>query len=174
MFMTKDMHAKGPMGKTERLIPMLREHFGRDMALYADANGYYEVDEAIRVGRLLEENKYAYFEEPVMYDDFEAIKKVADEIGGQSLALAEEFILTNAELESMVDTTDEWIASRTGLRERRISHVSAIEMATVAAKRALACAGLDAAERYRSPVECGGGGLQHSAHTVIGSRGAVG
>jgi L-alanine-DL-glutamate epimerase-like enolase superfamily enzyme len=78
MFMTTDMHAKGPVGKTERLIPLLREHYGPDMALYADANGYYDVDEAIRVGKLLEENKYAYFEEPVMYDDFEAIKKVAD------------------------------------------------------------------------------------------------
>jgi L-alanine-DL-glutamate epimerase-like enolase superfamily enzyme len=78
MFMTTDMQMKGPVGKTERLIPLLREHYGRDMALYADANGYYEVDEAIRVGKLLQENKYAYFEEPVMYDDFEAIKKVAD------------------------------------------------------------------------------------------------
>jgi L-alanine-DL-glutamate epimerase-like enolase superfamily enzyme len=78
MFMTTDLHAKGPVGKTEKLIPMLREHYGPNMALYADANGYYDVNEAIRVGRLLEENKYAYFEEPVMYDDFEAIKKVAD------------------------------------------------------------------------------------------------
>jgi L-alanine-DL-glutamate epimerase-like enolase superfamily enzyme len=78
MFMTTDMRAKGPTGKTERLIPMLREHYGPDMALYADANGYYEVDEAIRVGKSLEENRYAYFEEPVMYDDFVAIKKVAD------------------------------------------------------------------------------------------------
>lgn len=78
MFMTTDMAAQGPVGKTERLIPRLRELFGSDMALYADANGYYDVREAIRVGRLLEENNYAYFEEPVMYDDFEAIKKVAD------------------------------------------------------------------------------------------------
>ncbi len=78
MFMTTDMYAKGPAGKTERLIPLLRETFGSEMALYADANGYYEVEEAIRVGKLLEENKYAYFEEPVMYDDFEAIKRVAD------------------------------------------------------------------------------------------------
>jgi len=78
MFMTKDMHAKGPSGKTEKLIPLLREIYGSDMALYADANGYYDVDEAIRIGRLLEEYRYAYFEEPVMYDDFEAIKKVAD------------------------------------------------------------------------------------------------
>ena len=52
-------------------------------------------------------------------------------------------ILTNADLSTFLDTTDDWIASRTGLRERRISHVSAIEMATVAARRALACAGLE-------------------------------
>jgi L-alanine-DL-glutamate epimerase-like enolase superfamily enzyme len=78
MFMTTDTNARGPVGKTERLIPLLREIYGRDMALYADANGYYEVSEAIRVGRLLEENQYAYFEEPVPFDDFEAIKRVAD------------------------------------------------------------------------------------------------
>mgnify|MGYP000976857690 CR=1 FL=1 len=78
MFMTTDMEARGPVGKTERLIPKLREIFGADMALYADANGYYDVNEAIRVGKLLEESRYGYFEEPVMYDDFEAIKKVAD------------------------------------------------------------------------------------------------
>jgi 3-oxoacyl-[acyl-carrier-protein] synthase-3 len=55
-------------------------------------------------------------------------------------------VLTNADLATFLDTDDEWIASRTGMRERRISHVSAIEMAAVAARRALACAGLDAAE----------------------------
>jgi L-alanine-DL-glutamate epimerase-like enolase superfamily enzyme len=78
MFMTTELRAQGPVGKTERLIPLLREIFGSDMALYADANGYYDVNEAIRVGKLLEESRYAYFEEPVMYDDFEAIKQVAD------------------------------------------------------------------------------------------------
>ena len=31
-----------------------------------------------------------------------------------------DYILTNAELEKMVDTTDEWIISRTGIKERRI------------------------------------------------------
>jgi L-alanine-DL-glutamate epimerase-like enolase superfamily enzyme len=78
MFMTTDMHAKGPIGKSERLIPLLREMYGSSMALYADANGYYDVSEAIRVGKLLQESKYEYFEEPVMFDDFEAIKDVAD------------------------------------------------------------------------------------------------
>ncbi len=31
-----------------------------------------------------------------------------------------DYILTNKELETMVDTTDEWIVSRTGVKERRI------------------------------------------------------
>lgn len=54
--------------------------------------------------------------------------------------------LTNADLATFLDTDDEWVVSRTGMKERRISHVPAIEMATVAARRALACAGLDPAE----------------------------
>jgi len=75
---TKDIHYKGVPGKTEKLIPLLRQTYGTDMSLYADSNGYYNVKEAIRVGRLLEEYKYSYFEEPVMYDHFEDIKEVAD------------------------------------------------------------------------------------------------
>jgi 3-oxoacyl-[acyl-carrier-protein] synthase-3 len=53
-------------------------------------------------------------------------------------------ILSNADLATFLDTTDEWIVSRTGMKERRISHVSAIDMAHVASARALACAGLAA------------------------------
>ncbi|MCC7259269.1 MAG: ketoacyl-ACP synthase III [Gammaproteobacteria bacterium] len=51
-------------------------------------------------------------------------------------------VLTNADLATFLDTTDEWIVTRTGMRERRISHVSA----TVAGARALACAGLAPAD----------------------------
>jgi len=75
---TTDIHYAGVPGKTEKLIPLLRKAFGDDMALYADANGYYNVSEAIRIGKLLEEYKFSYFEEPVMYDHFLDIKEVAD------------------------------------------------------------------------------------------------
>jgi 3-oxoacyl-[acyl-carrier-protein] synthase III len=54
-------------------------------------------------------------------------------------------VLTNHDLSTFLDTNDEWITTRTGMKERRVSHVSATDMATVAARRALACAGLDAA-----------------------------
>ena len=53
-------------------------------------------------------------------------------------------VLTNADLATFLDTSDEWIVTRTGMKERRISHVPAIELSTVAAARALACAGLAA------------------------------
>lgn len=52
-------------------------------------------------------------------------------------------VLTNHDLSTILDTSDEWIVTRTGIRERRISHVPLGELAYVAASRALACAGLD-------------------------------
>ncbi len=52
-------------------------------------------------------------------------------------------VLTNADLSTFLDTNDEWIVSRTGMKERRVSHVSASEMAVVATRQALACAGVD-------------------------------
>src|SRR5881394_3155832 len=55
-------------------------------------------------------------------------------------------VLTNHDLSTFLETSDEWITSRTGMKERRISHVSAIDMAAIASSRALACAGLDAAD----------------------------
>ena len=78
MFMTTDMYAVGPPGRTEKMIPLVRKTFGDEMALYADSNSFYSVPEAIRVGRLLEEYKYRYFEEPVKFDHIEEIKQVAD------------------------------------------------------------------------------------------------
>ncbi len=57
-----------------------------------------------------------------------------------------ERILTNAELSEMVDTTDEWIFSRTGIRERRIAAEGEFtsHMATNAARKALEQAGMAA------------------------------
>ncbi|KYH32489.1 beta-ketoacyl-ACP synthase III [Neomoorella mulderi] len=57
-----------------------------------------------------------------------------------------ERVLTNAELEQMVDTSDEWIRSRTGIRERRIASqdTAASDLAVPAAVKALKMAGLTA------------------------------
>jgi len=55
-------------------------------------------------------------------------------------------VLTNHDLATFIDTSDEWIKPRTGISQRHISHVNTSEMASVAAKRALAAAGIDGSE----------------------------
>lgn len=57
-------------------------------------------------------------------------------------------LLTNADLEKMVDTTDEWITTRVGIRERHMVEpgMATSHMAVEAAKRCLANRGIDASE----------------------------
>jgi len=55
-------------------------------------------------------------------------------------------IMTNDDMASVIDTNDEWIRTRSGIRERRVSHVPVSDMASVAGQRALAAAGLTADE----------------------------
>ena len=57
-----------------------------------------------------------------------------------------ERVLTNAELEKLVETSDEWIVTRTGIKERRIARPDEPTslMAAEAARRALAAAGITA------------------------------
>jgi 3-oxoacyl-[acyl-carrier-protein] synthase-3 len=68
-------------------------------------------------------------------------------ITGTGCALPEK-VLTNFDLESMVDTTDEWIVARTGIRERRIAVEGEFTstFATAAALKALEAAGVAADE----------------------------
>ncbi len=65
-------------GRTEALIPLVREAFGKDMTLYADSNSSYDAEQAIRIGRLMEEHDYAFYEEPCEFDHLEETKAVAD------------------------------------------------------------------------------------------------
>lgn len=63
-------------GRTEKLIRMAREFFGDEMVLMIDGNGSYSVKEAVRIGRILEEYNYAFYEEPVPWDWYEEQKQV--------------------------------------------------------------------------------------------------
>ncbi|MFI7354720.1 beta-ketoacyl-ACP synthase III [Streptomyces avidinii] len=72
-------------------------------------------------------------------------------VGSRVLALGHyqpSRVLTNADLEQMVETSDEWIQSRVGIRTRRVAaeDESVADMATQAAERALAHAGLTGAD----------------------------
>ncbi len=59
-----------------------------------------------------------------------------------------ERILTNADLEKMVDTSDQWIVERTGIRERHLAaeHEMTSDLAVAAARQAIAAADIDVAE----------------------------
>ncbi|MCG9895786.1 MAG: mandelate racemase/muconate lactonizing enzyme family protein [Fimbriimonadaceae bacterium] len=72
-------NADSPPDRTVRLIPLVREAFP-ETVLYADANSSYDVPEAERIGRMLEEHGYAFFEEPVPFDDLWGTKEVADRL----------------------------------------------------------------------------------------------
>jgi L-alanine-DL-glutamate epimerase-like enolase superfamily enzyme len=67
-----------PKGRTEQLIPLVRKTFGDKMVIYADSNGSYTPDEAIRIGKIMEEYKLDFYEEPVPFDWYEETKEVAD------------------------------------------------------------------------------------------------
>lgn len=69
-----------PPGRTEGLIPLVRKTFGDEMVIYADSNGSYDVKEAIRIGRILEDYKIDFYEEPVPFDWYEETKMVTDQL----------------------------------------------------------------------------------------------
>jgi L-alanine-DL-glutamate epimerase-like enolase superfamily enzyme len=69
---------ESPSGRSEKLIPLVRKTFGDKMIIYADSNGSYTADEAIRIGRLMEEYHYAFYEEPVPFDWYEETLQVRD------------------------------------------------------------------------------------------------
>lgn len=71
---------ESPQGRTEKLIPLIRKTFGDEMTIYADSNGSYTVDEAVRIGKILEENKIDFYEEPVPFDWYEETKQVKDSL----------------------------------------------------------------------------------------------
>lgn len=71
-------HIEYPAGRSEKLIPLVRKTFGDEMVISADANGSYTPQQAIPIGKLMQEYKYAFYEEPVPFDWYEETRQVAD------------------------------------------------------------------------------------------------
>jgi L-alanine-DL-glutamate epimerase-like enolase superfamily enzyme len=65
-------------GRTEKMLTLARKLAGDKAVLYADANGSYDYREAVRVGRVMEELKYAFYEEPSPWEELSLTKRVAD------------------------------------------------------------------------------------------------
>jgi L-alanine-DL-glutamate epimerase-like enolase superfamily enzyme len=71
-------HPEFPPDRTEKLIPLVSRIFGDKIHLYADSNGSYNTEAAIRIGKLLQENRFELYEEPVPFDWYEETKYVAN------------------------------------------------------------------------------------------------
>lgn len=64
-------------GRTEQLVPTVREAVGDDVKLLVDGNSCYTPRRAIEVGRMLEANGVCHFEEPCPYWELELTAEVA-------------------------------------------------------------------------------------------------
>ena len=64
-------------GRTEKLLKLAREKLGDKIILRADANGSYDVPNSIRVGRMMEDLGYDFFEEPCPYEELGETQAVA-------------------------------------------------------------------------------------------------
>ncbi|MCX6596315.1 MAG: mandelate racemase/muconate lactonizing enzyme family protein [Acidobacteria bacterium] len=71
-------NADATPGRTEKMLTLARKLAGDKAVLYADANGSYDYREAVRVGRVMEELKYAFYEEPSPWEELSLTKRVAD------------------------------------------------------------------------------------------------
>jgi L-alanine-DL-glutamate epimerase-like enolase superfamily enzyme len=66
--------------RSPRLITLARKTLGDGIDLHGDSNSSYDAQNAIRIGRMLEEVKAVYFEEPCQFDHLEETKVVADSL----------------------------------------------------------------------------------------------
>ncbi len=65
-------------GRTEAIVPTIRNALGSDVSLLVDANSGYSPARAIEVGRLLQDNGISHFEEPCPYWEYHQTKQVTD------------------------------------------------------------------------------------------------
>lgn len=65
-------------GRTEAIVPTIRQALGDDVALLADGNSGFTPERAIAVGHLLQDHGFCHFEEPCPYWELDWTKQVTD------------------------------------------------------------------------------------------------
>lgn len=65
-------------GRTEAIVPAIRQALGPDVALMVDANSCYSPEKAIEIGRMLEQNGVEHYEEPCPYWEMEQTLEVTN------------------------------------------------------------------------------------------------
>lgn len=142
------------------LIPLTRKTFGPGMTIYADANGSYDLETAIRIGRVMEEHRCAFLEEPVPFDYYDETKAVADSL---------EIPVAGGEQESSLRRF-RWMIEKRGLRivQPDLLYFGGLTRSIRVARMA-ACVGMDC-----TPHMSGGGlGYLYVAHfaSCVGNAG---
>ncbi|MFC5252034.1 enolase C-terminal domain-like protein [Streptomyces nigrescens] len=74
------LHPPGTFTEDLAAYRAVREAVGRDFALMADPVAAYRLDEALRVGRVLEQLNYLWFEEPLWDEDFRGLRTLAQSL----------------------------------------------------------------------------------------------
>ena len=93
-------------GRTEQVVRLARRWLGDGVTIQVDANGSYGADEAVEVGRMLEEHGVYLFEEPCPWEDFEATRRVADRL--------ERVLVAGGEQDTSIEKF-RWYAAHRGL-----------------------------------------------------------
>ena len=65
-------------GRTETMMKLARKRLGDSVIIYTDANGSYDAQKGIEVGRMLQDLNCGFFEEPCPWEEISETKKVAD------------------------------------------------------------------------------------------------
>jgi L-alanine-DL-glutamate epimerase-like enolase superfamily enzyme len=65
-------------GRTETMMKLARKTLGDNVIIYTDANGSYNAAKGIEIGKMLQELKCGFFEEPCPWEEVSETKKVAD------------------------------------------------------------------------------------------------
>ena len=77
-------NADASPGRQERLVALVRRHFGDGMTIHVDANGSFDQPTAVEIAHMLEANGVGFFEEPCPWTDFEmtaAVTAAVDRAG---------------------------------------------------------------------------------------------
>jgi len=73
MYYTEDT-----MRRDKALIPLARKTFGDEMTIYSDANGSFDIPAAVEMGKVLQANGIAFFEEPCPFDHYDETRAIAE------------------------------------------------------------------------------------------------
>jgi len=81
-------NSAGQSRRDRKMIELARKTFDDDVTIYVDSNSSYTVDEAIAMGRFLNDHGVALFEEPVPWQDYRGTREVTEALSDLPIQVA--------------------------------------------------------------------------------------